>query len=156
MRIIRLFLFILVIFVLQTVVLTHIRLFGAYFCPLLALVIIWGLMKGTVEGFFAGLLSGFLMDISAANILFFTVTYPLAGYLCGLARESVFRDEDTVIFAVVFLGSLITFLAEALLLSQFFGRNNPGFWTTAVISALLNTAFVPLMKMSLAKIGKNE
>jgi|GEM_PF-3918312 len=155
MRILRLFIFVLVLFILQTVVLSRLFVFGAHFDVLLVFVICWGLMNGAPEGLAAGILTGLLADASTASTFFFSGIYGAAGYLCGILRSGVFRDDNVVIFGMVLAVTFITRLAEAFSLMQFSGRDVPSFIAAAFLSSLLNILLVPLIMISMEKINKD-
>lgn len=156
MKVARSVIFIFMMFLFQTVVLSHLRPLGGSLDLMVCIVITWGLMRGVVEGLFAGLFAGLLMDVFTVNVLFFMPLYSVMGIISGLLRESVFRDEDAVFYFSVLFGGLLSYAIGSFVMVHVLQLQVSAFWPASLMTAFASVLFVPLVKRSLEKLNKNE
>ena len=156
MRIIRSITFLFLFFLAQTVVFSRLHIFGGGFDLLLTAVIIWGLTQGPLEGFWVGLFCGILMDSAACSSAVFTVSMALTGAGSGILKEKVFKDQEVVMFAAVFLVSLAAYLFQSWMLGYFCHKAVYDLWTSALISSAVNALFVPLVRQAVYKVTDYE
>ena len=84
---------VLVCFFLQTAIFPHLAIAGITPNLLAAVTVSVGFLSGSYEGALAGLLGGFLLDISFGGILgAFMLFFSLLGYLSGIVSDH-FYDE---------------------------------------------------------------
>lgn len=92
-RIVVMAAFILVFYLLQTTICTWIFPHTAVPNLLLILTLSVGLLRGRIEGMFAGFFCGLVMDIFSGGMLcFYSLIYMYIGYLNGILRKSLVSD----------------------------------------------------------------
>ena len=138
------FFLVLVLFLLlQDAVLSHIALLGVKAMFLPALVVAVGHFEGGWRGGLFGLLTGVLQDLSGTDIsLFFTLLYPLMGFVAGFLTEFFLNRHFYVycIFAAasLFLAALLQMLP--LLLSH--PESTLALWKTCILQTLWSLPFM--------------
>jgi rod shape-determining protein MreD len=87
-------LMIIVAFLLQTSVFSHLELAGIVPNFMIMLTTAWGLMRGRREGMVMGFFCGLLLDLfSGLYIGFYAVIFLYIGYLSGVFRKMFFGDD---------------------------------------------------------------
>ena len=139
-----LFFMVLMLFLLlQDVVLSHIALLGVRAMFLPALVVAVGHFEGGWRGGLFGLLAGVFQDLSGTEIsLFFTLLYPLLGFVAGFLTEFLLNRHFYVycIFAVGALFLTALFQMFPLLLSH--GDNAGALWKTCILQTLWSIPYL--------------
>ena len=139
-----LFFMVLMLFLLlQDVVLSHIALLGVRSMFLPALVVAVGHFEGGWRGGLFGLLAGVFQDLSGTEIsLFFTLLYPLMGFVAGFLTEFLLNRHFYVycIFAVGALFLAALFQMFPLLLSH--GDNAGALWKTCILQTLWSIPYL--------------
>lgn len=139
-----LFFLVLMLFLLmQDVVLSHIALLGVRAMFLPALVVAVGHFEGGWRGGLFGLLAGVFQDLSGTEIsLFFTLLYPLMGFVAGFLTEFLLNRHFYVycLFAVSALFLVAFFQMFPLLLSH--GENAGALWKTCILQTLWSIPYL--------------
>lgn len=107
-------LLLLILYVLQTDVFTHLTIRGV--CPLLLplAAVGFGIFEGGKRGGLWGLAAGLLCDISTGYACTFTILLTLVGFFTGFLAEFVLARGFPSFFAVSFATLLLSSLAELL------------------------------------------
>lgn len=140
----------LVLGLLQASVVSRLTIGGVHADLLLLFVASWGLIQGPREGVLWGFLGGLALELqSGAPFGATTLSYMLAGFLCGLGKGSVFAGRVVfpvgLIFVVTIAADLL-FLAIVSLLPSW-GSAIPFDWIGSLVriilpSALMNAALM--------------
>ncbi len=123
-RCISLIFLILVCFVLQTSVFTHIRLSNIMPNLLVILVSASGFMYGRKYGMFVGVICGGLIDLIYGEIIGVSIfIYVIIGYINGFANKLYYKDDLSIpLFAVAvsdLLYGMLYYICHFLLRSRF-------------------------------------
>ena len=87
----------------------------------------------------------------------FMLSTALLGFISGSLKGTVFKDQDIVLYVFVFIGNIAYCLISSVMLQNYYDIALYGLWNKTLLSALVNTAFVPLIASVHARInGKNE
>lgn len=105
-------LFLFVLYILQTSVFSHIRVFGVYPLILPLAVVGIGLFEGGFQGGIWGIVAGILCDLSIADSSFlFTVSLTIIGFFTGFFSEFILtRGFPTFFLISVLTLALLAFL----------------------------------------------
>lgn len=144
---------------LQVAIAPHIAVGGVVPNLLLLVVITLALIEGRTAGAAAGFAAGLLFDLLAgsaigAAALVFTVT----GYLAGSLQENMFAEGWLMPPTVVFVASLSTEIAYAIVLSLV-GAGSPfwtSFWSVILPAAVYNGALALLLYPWLARFLRRD
>lgn len=102
------FIMVVIMFVLQTTVFEHLRPFGVAPNLILAVTTIFAFMYGPKEGMFAGVVSGFLVDVLYNRVIGVSIIlYSVVGYITGTTRNLYFKQDIYVPMAVLGLSDLL-------------------------------------------------
>ena len=156
MRVIRIILFLFVIFIFQTVILSRTAVLGAYPDLMTVSVIVFGLLYGESDGLWTGLFCGALTDLFSSTGALFVVLLPVAGMAAGSLRERVFKEQAFVIFFCVLLGSIAAYWGAAWARDAFYGVETGYFWRSCLLNSLLNACISPLILISAIRTGGYE
>jgi len=152
MRIFKTVLFLIFLIVFQMVVLSRISIFGINVDLPVAFVVLLSFFKGPRDGFWYGAFLGFMMDIFSSIPFVFVVSIPIVCLVCGMLKDKLFKEDEAVMFVFVFAGTFLVYLASSIVFSRFYGVNSSDLWLSCFGVSILNTLFVPVLKMSLYKI----
>ncbi len=134
--------------IVQSTVTSHLRLFGVNPDLVLLFVIAWGLLSGTQEALFAGLVGGFMLDVlSGAPFGFSTLSLTLVSYLAGVSEINVFRTARLMPYIVVGLATFLYYCIFTFLL-QFSGHRViwwPTLLRVVMPAVLLNVLCMPIV-----------
>ncbi len=153
MRILKLFLIMFFLVILQTVLLSRLSVLGVSSDLPIAFACLAAFLIGPREGFWLGALAGFSADVFSPEKFVFAITVSLTCFVLGLLKERFFNEEDFVMFAFVFVGTFLSYLCGSWILSGLYGKEIFGTWTVILTVSLLNTLFTPYLK---ALIFKSE
>lgn len=113
----------------------------------LLLVTCWGMLRGTGDGTFGGLVGGLLLDLfSGVPFGSNTVLLGAVGLVAGLGEGSLSRGNLTLLLSTALLAT-VAFHGASYLLLQALGWTLPGaglFGRLLAPSALLNVLLMPL------------
>lgn len=140
------FLVLMLYLILQDVVMSHVALLGirAMFLP--ALVVAVGHFEGGWRGGLFGLLAGIFQDISGTEItLFFTLIYPLMGFVAGFLTEFLL-NRHFYVYCIFACGSLflVAFMQMLPLLLSFSGSTG-ALWKTCILQTLWSVPYIFLI-----------
>lgn len=128
MRILIISILIMVMYILQTALFTHIQFMGARPDLVLTVVLGAGISAGSIEGMTVGFLGGLLVDLFRGTFIGLSVPGKvLVGFLAGILPRKVYTDYLWVPVATAFLATIID-QGVFLLLGSSFGLQQP-FWT---------------------------
>lgn len=128
---------------LQNTILSHVAPLGVKAMFLPALVVAVGHFEGGWRGGLFGLLCGLFQDLGGTEItLFFTLLYPLTGFLVGCLTEFLLNRHFYVycVFAAAALFLTAFFQMLPLLLSH--GDNAGALWRTCILQSLWSLPFI--------------
>ena len=148
MRIFRLFLFILAIYILQTTIVSRFAIFTVKPDLVLVTITLLAVSEGLEHGFAAGVLGGLLQDILGGMFFINTLTKGILGFLAGTFKESIFGSEESVAMTAVLAATATEFVLQILMLSFFFDKpvaTPLPLFAVLVISSLYNCLLAPLM-----------
>ena len=147
MKFFIIFILLLIIMLIQTTVLSFIRVGGVQPDLVLLVVIFNAFLRGSREGAFLGFLAGLFQDILIGNYIGFNALAKMgAGYMVGFAESKLFKDNIFVLVAVSFLATLISQIIYYTLLSVL-DVMVPPFWALFRIMlpvSLYNTILAPI------------
>ena len=138
------FFLVLVLFLLlQDAVLSHIALLGVKAMFLPALVVAVGHFEGGWRGGLFGLLTGVFQDLSGTDIsLFFTLLYPLMGFVAGFLTE-FFLNRHFYVYCLFAAASLfLTALLQMLPLLLSHPESALALWKTCILQSLWSLPFL--------------
>ena len=147
----RLFVFLIMVvlaIMVQTTALQVVRIWGIIPDLVMILVIFNGFLRGTREGAFLGLVAGLLLDFSAGGYFGLNaLTMVLAGYLAGIAESRLYKDNLVIVMFLVGLVTVVSQLAQYLLLLYVDVSITPGvaIFRSILPTALYNVLVVPLL-----------
>ena len=98
---------IVVVLLIQLTLINSITILGLKPDLILAVVVIFSLLKGEKEGTISGFASGLLQDIFSTGLLGINaLVKTVIGFTCGILREKIFHEH------ILFLIPVITFIAS--------------------------------------------
>ncbi len=156
MRQIKAVIFLFVLFIIQTVIFSRLPLFGICLDLFAGFVVIWGLKEGPAGGFLIGLIAGIFADSMYGTGQVFMFSAALLGFVAGTLKGAVFKDQNLVMYVLVFAGNIAYSLISSSMLQNYFDISLYAFWNKTLLSAVLNTAFVPLIASVYNKISGNH
>ena len=139
-----LFFFVLILtLLLQDVVLSHIALLGVRAMFLPALVTAVGHFEGGWRGGLFGLMAGVFQDLSGTEIsLFFTLLYPLMGFVAGFMTE-FFLNRHFYVYCIFAAGALfLAALLQMLPLLLSHPESALALWKTCILQTLWSIPFL--------------
>ncbi len=143
---------IILLFLLQTVVLSRISILFVTPNLLLAFCTCYGLMKGKKSGMYTGLVCGILMDVFFGSILgFYALFMMLFGHLSGYFHKRFFPDEIKLPLLMVFVEDLLMGCAVYVFLFLFRGKFMFGYYfinimiPEAVFTTLVSLLIYPVI-----------
>lgn len=107
-RYIMIFILIIICFLLQTTVFQHFQI--ANLIPNLMIIVISlsGLMYGSNEGMFAGVLAGILSDFLYADLIGIGILiFAVIGFVCGKANKLYIRGDNAIPIATIAVSDLL-------------------------------------------------
>ena len=147
----RLFVFLIMVvlaIMVQTTALQVVKIWGNIPDLVMILVIFNGFLRGTREGAFLGLVAGLLLDFAAGGYFGLNaLTMVLAGYLAGIAESRLYKDNLVIVMLLVGLITVVSQLAQYLLLLYVGVSVTPGvaIFRSILPTALYNVLVVPLL-----------
>ena len=148
MRTSRLFILIMLAYLVQTIVVSRFAVLGVRADLLLILTALYAVSFGAEKGFLVGLLCGSIQDIFGTTFFAHTIPFALLGFLIGTFKESVFGTEESVALTAVFVATVTNYIFELMFLFFFFGRPLAPplvLLVTVIISCLYNSVLAPLI-----------
>ncbi len=155
-------LFLILLIVLQTTILRSIEFFHVIPNLLLIATVSYSLQRGDYSGFFVGILSGLLLDLTGVRLIGMnTLLFALLSYFCIFISGSLFSNNAFVSMVFVFF---LTIPYELLIYIFYFAIWNSGsfgfaLWAKILPAAIYNFVFTlilyPAVK-GLAKGGDGE
>jgi rod shape-determining protein MreD len=137
-----------VVALLQSTIVSHFRIWGVFADLPLLVVIGWGLLRGSREGFIWGFVAGVAVDLfSGAPFGAATFGLMAVGALAGLGQSTVFRSQ--LLWPPVAVG-LATIVYDLLFLLITWISGYPVLWSGNLFyrvapSAALNAALTPIV-----------
>lgn len=156
MRSLKIAVFLLIIFIFQTVVLSRIGFFGAKLDLIVPSVIIFGLLFGESEGLWAGLFCGIFMDVFSSSRTAFLIILPVMGVLSGMFREKVFKEQAFVMFVCVLAGSIAAYWSLAWFMDVFYAVKTDNFWKVCLLGSFAGACASPVLSRGIMKAGEYE
>lgn len=145
---------ILFMFLLQTSVFPHISIGGVVPNCLLALVCVYGFMRGEIDGMVAGFFAGFLIDVFCMDILgYFSLIFVLAGYINGQFNKVYFSEDYRMPIIGIAVTDLLANILNYIFLYLLKGKLEFGYYFTFVIlpemfyTLLFGLLFLPLINL---------
>jgi rod shape-determining protein MreD len=122
---------------------------------ILIMVISYGLLRGSDEGFIFGFLAGFFVDLLSGGIIGIgALSKMAAGFVAGLLEKTIFKDNLLIPLIAAFFGTLV-FESFSVLMYMAFNSNYQFFHTlifTILPLAFYNAIFAPLICFFLLKM----
>jgi rod shape-determining protein MreD len=122
MKILKLLLFLLIVYLLQTVVVSRFPIMGTRADLMLIVTALLAVNYGIEDGFVAGVLCGFIQDIFGGMFYIHTASKGILGFLVGTFKESVLGTEESVTLTAVLAATVTNYLLELAILFFFFGK----------------------------------
>lgn len=95
--------------VLQSTLLNHLAIVGVKPDLILLVVVFLGLFKGPTAGAIVGFSAGLIYDLTSSSLLGMNaLSLTLVGFLVGLTRTRVYRENIVVQVALVFAATLVS------------------------------------------------
>jgi len=155
MRIFRIIVLFICLYLIQTVVVSRAAIFGVKADMMLVVSTLFAVNFGAEAGAICGLISGAVLDVFGVSHLFYTATRTVLGFLVGTFKESIIGTEEGVAVSAVVVATITAFLLEVLSLYFFFEKpiGSPlVLLVTLIISCLYNSVIAallyPVMKIS--------
>jgi rod shape-determining protein MreD len=148
MKVFKLFVLIMLAYLVQTIVISRFAILGVRADLLLIITALYAVTFGAEKGFLVGILCGSIQDIFGTTFFAHTIPFALLGFLIGTFKESVFGTEESVAFTAVSVAAVTNYVFELLFLFFFFGRPIASpliLLATLVISCLYNSLLAPLI-----------
>jgi rod shape-determining protein MreD len=147
MKIIKIVLSIVLIYLFQITVVSRLSVFGVNADILLIVTTLFAVTYGAEEGFLMGLFCGLVQDLCGGSFFMQTISRAILGFLIGTFKESVFGTEEGVALTAVAVATVTNFILELTILFFFFGRPVASplvLAGTLVIACLYNSLLAPL------------
>ena len=151
MRTFKLILIAIFLIILQTVVLSRLKVFGVSTDLPIAFAALLAYLRGPREGFWFGALAGFSADVFSPERFVFAAAVSLACFVLGLLKNKFFSEEEAVMFIFVFAGTFFSYLFGSWILTGLYGKALSGAWALMFSVSLLNTLFTPYLKALILK-----
>ena len=148
MKIFRLVIFLILVYLLQVIVISRFAVLGVAANLPLIVTALFAVTFGAEKGFIVGLICGLIQDILGGGFYINTISFGLLGFLIGTFKESVLGTEEAVSLAAVIAATVTAFVFELLLLFFFFGKplGSPiSILITLAISCLYNSVITPVL-----------
>lgn len=144
------------LYLIQTVFLSRLRLFGVTMDLLPFAVAAVAVLEGPAGGAFSGLLLGLLLDASSGRLEgYYAVLYMVSGLLAGYY---IFKFYRPVIFTMLLWGAAMSVFTGVLRLTIFFLLFNQAgieqLWQTVLPSSLLSIPLALVICLILKKINR--
>ena len=149
--------------VLQSTLVSHVRIWGVFADLPLLVVVSWGLLRGSREGLIWGFIAGVAVDLfSGAPFGAATFGLMATGFLSGLGQSTVFRSQ---IFLPVFVMLLATIVYGILFLLLVWISGFSVSWLdslfrlvlpSAVLNAVLTPVVLVVMRWLNTRFGREE
>lgn len=153
----------LLVAVVQTSAMPHLRIWGVFPDLPLLVVVSWGLLRGAKEGLVWGLIAGLCVDLlSGAPAGAATASLVAVGFLAGLTQRGAFRAQVLLPVAAVFVA---TMLYDLIFLLAMLISGRPVQWLATMgriilPSAALNLLLTPIVYWLLRslhrRLGREE
>jgi rod shape-determining protein MreD len=147
MKILKIALSILLIYLFQITIISRLSVFGVKADLLLIVTTLFAVTYGAEEGFLMGLFCGLVQDIFGGSFYMQTVSKAVLGFLIGTFKESVFGTEEGVALTAVAVATVTNFILELTMLFFFFGRpvaSPLALMSALIISCLYNSLLAPV------------
>ena len=131
---------------LQTVVLSRLKVFGVSVDLPIAFAALLAYIGGPREGFWFGALAGFSADVFSPERFVFVAAVSLTCFILGVLKERFFSEEEAVMFVFVFFGTFFSYFLSSWILTGLYGKELSGAWPLIFLVSLLNTLFTPYLK----------
>jgi len=126
--------FILINYVMQTSVLSHVAIFGVTPDTALIFIVSYGILRGDVEGAIFGFSAGLLQDIfSGGPIGMFALFGLLIGYVSGKPFRDFFKDNYFLPFFIVLIAILFQQFMVYISSFLFLGHLNLALYARTII-----------------------
>ena len=132
----------LVCYILQTDVFTHLKISGVSPLALPLAAVGFGLFEGGLTGGLWGLAAGILCDISVGSSLMFTILLTLFGFVSGFLSEFILARGFPSYIALCLAGLLICSALQAAPLIFFDGVKLSALVRPAIVQTLYSLIFV--------------
>jgi rod shape-determining protein MreD len=149
--------------ILQSTVVTHVKIWGGFADLPLLVVVSWGLLRGPREGLIWGFIAGLAVDLlSGAPFGAATFGLMVAGLLSGLGKSTVFRSQIVLPLVSVLLATIVY---DIIFLIVVWISGDPVAWLDSVVylilpSAVLNAVLTPvvfvIMRWLSTRFGRTE
>jgi rod shape-determining protein MreD len=149
--------------ILQSTVVTHVKIWGVFADLPLLVVVSWGLLRGPREGLIWGFIAGLAVDLlSGAPFGAATFGLMVAGLLSGLGKSTVFRSQIVLPLVSVLLATIVY---DIIFLIVVWISGDPVAWLDSVVylilpSAVLNAVLTPvvfvIMRWLSTRFGRTE
>jgi len=147
MKLLKIALSILLIYLFQVTIFSRLSVFGVKADILLIVTTLFAVTYGAEEGFLMGLYCGLVQDIFGGSFYMQTVSKAVLGFLIGTFKESVFGTEEGVALTAVAVATVTNFILELMMLFFFFGRpiaSPLALMSALIISCLYNSLLAPI------------
>ena len=144
----RLLIIFISVFIVQTVFMPYLRLFGVAPDLLLVLVAIYAIIFGRKYGVISGAIAGFLQDAFSSTVYVHTISKITVGYIIGFIKENLLGGEEAVSTVAVFIVSVLAAIIDMSFLYFFIGKSAPSIsyvLLTVTIYSFYNIASVPVL-----------
>lgn len=133
-KIIVIALTIIVCYLLQTSVFSHLRLANVTPNLLIIVTSAFGFMRGRIDGMFVGFFSGLLLDLSAGSYFgMYALLFLLIGYLNGLFAKYFFGDDIRLPIILIAISDLLYSLVVYIVLFLVKGKFDFLFYLKSII-----------------------
>lgn len=148
-----------ILFVLQDLLVSHIRVMGVRAMLVPAAVVAIGLMDGGVWGGFVGLAAGFFCDLGyAEQTVLFTVLFAAVGFFCGVLGKYLLHRGFVSYLVLVLVSMAVITLCQMFRFLFFTDTDPAAVWRTGIIQVLYSlvwSAPIYLPCRSIAAMGTN-
>ena len=133
---------------LQSTVVSHVRILGVSPDMVLLFVVSWVLLQGRQEGLLAALVGGLMVDALSGGPFGLTVlSLVVVSLAAAVGERNLFRAAWFLPYITIFLATGL-FYGVFLFLAQMTGRAlpwGPALWRVALPAMVINTAFMSLV-----------
>ena len=147
MRLFRIYIYIVIVVVLETTLFSRLRIFGVSPDLLLVSVIIISVLGKRNRAIALAGFGGLLQDILSFGFYLNTVTKVIISVIVNNMKENYSGNENSLIWLAVLLFTPAVLLIQSLLLVLFFSKEISLFFVlkTIVVQTIYNLLFVPLL-----------
>ncbi len=131
----------LLIYLIQTTVVSRFAVLGVKPDLLLVATALYAVAFGAEKGLVTGVVCGLIQDLFSGFFFMHTITKGLLGFLIGTLKESILGTEEAVVLSAVVTATATSFIFEFILLFFFFGKPLSSVWVlliTLFISCVYN------------------